>query len=422
MAKNTIPKQLYEWFIQPLLDIPLDDPKKNETFKSLLQSRTSEDFDKNLKIIKENLNYLLEPKTKKELLEYLYEVSPSDDHHYITWFKRLIGMVCNQINDTIKDDDAARLNDIAAEFWAGHFEEYSIKMYFQGSIQRLREETKYILEEITLDTFGSNQEGGLGSEYHLISKNEAIINEEVSIHIFFIQTKRRILFKSNIYILFWSKDNRIQLWEDVSQKTIETICIFLDKFLPYRGLDVINVNISEHKVQSNLPKRIVEMIDMVGKIKSPLKYERIVERSVNFSENRYNDIVREINTSYIHYCFAGMYVLVRKLLENLVIDSLRLFYGTRDIDKYFDSTKSKLLGFGILRENFQEMINNPEFIQKVNTVDQKMIDWLLIFKVTGDIHAHSMFSIAHQDLIERNKINLNILLSFLEQIITKLKL
>ena len=70
----------------------------------------------------------------------------------------------------LKDDDVVKLNDVAAEYWAGHFEEYSIKMYFRGSIQHLREETKYILEEITLDTFGSYQERGLGSEYHLISK------------------------------------------------------------------------------------------------------------------------------------------------------------------------------------------------------------------------------------------------------------
>ncbi len=54
-------------------------------------------------------------------------------------------------------------------------------------------------------------------------------------------------------------------------------------------------------------------------------------------------------------------------------------------------------------------------------IDQKIIDWLLIFKESGDIHAHSAFSIGHQDLIEENKAILNDLLKILQQIKLKLK-
>ena len=74
-----------------------------------------------------------------------------------------------------------------------------------------------------------------------------------------------------------------------------------------------------------------------------------------------------------------------------------------------------------MRANFQAMINNSDFVQKVDTIDQKIIDWLLIFKESGDIHAHSTFSIAHQNLIEENKAILNDLLKILEQIKLKLK-
>jgi hypothetical protein len=115
-----------------------------------------------------------------------------------------------------------------------------------------------------------------------------------------------------------------------------------------------------------------------------------------------------------------MYILIRKLLENLVLDSLRLFYGTNEVEKYYD--KGKFLGFNRLRINFQTMINETDFIQKVGTVDQKIIDWLLIFKESGDIHAHSAFSIGHQNLIEENKGILNNLVKILEQIKLKLKI
>jgi len=160
---------------------------------------------------------------------------------------------------------------------------------------------------------------------------------------------------------------------------------------------------------------------MIGKIKTPLKFDRIIERDIKFSEDTYNAIIREINTTYLHYCFAGMYVLVRKLLENFVLDSLRMFYGPEGSDKYFNSHRGKFLGFNSLRENFQAMINDADFIQKVNIINQKIIDWLLIFKESGDIHAHSAFSIGHQDLIEENKAILNELLKILEQINAKLR-
>ena len=423
MIQNSIPQQFHDWFIQPILEIPLDNPDKNELFRNLMNKRLSADLDKSLKIIKQNLDYLLVPKSKRQLLEYLYSVCPTDDHHYITWFKRLLGVICSQIIFVYQDEDLAKLNDIVAEFWAGHFELYSIKLYQnRGSLQRLLEETKYILDEITgFDTFGSYNEGGLGAENHKISKNEAVFNEEVWISISYIQLKRRIVLRNNIYILFRGRGNKIQLWKDVSLKTIEMICDFLLKFLSFPNLEIVNVNVSDYKIKTTLPEQIIETIDMIGKIKTPLNFDRIVERDIKFSVNTYNAIIREINTTYLHYCFTAMYILVRKLLENLVLDSLRLFYTTSGSDKYYNSNTGKFLGFSRLRENFQTMINDTHFIRQVQTIDQKIIDWLLIFKESGDIHAHSTFSITHQNLIEENKDILNDLIKILEQINSKLK-
>jgi len=420
---NSIPHQFHDWFIKPILEIPLDNPDKNELFRTLLNKRLSVDLDKSLEIIKQNLDYLLVPKSKKQLLEYLYNVCPPKDHHYITWFKRLLGIICSQIILMYQDEDLAKLNDVVAEIWAGHFELYSIKLYQnRGSLQRLREETKYILEELTgFETFGSITESGLGAENHLIFKNEAVFNEEVWISISFIQLRKRIVLRNNIYILFWSRDNKIQLWKDVSLKTIEMICDFLNKFLSFPNLEIVNINVSDYKREMRLPEQIIETIEMIGKIKTPLKFDRIVERDIKFSEDTYNAIIREINITYLHYCFTAMYILVRKLLENLVLDSLRLFYGPSGSDKYYNSNKRKFLGFSRLRKNFQTMINETEFIQNVHTIDQKIIDWLLIFKESGDIHAHSTFSIGHQNLIEENKGILNDLLKILEQIKLKLK-
>lgn len=204
-------------------------------------------------------------------------------------------------------------------------------------------------------------------------------------------------------------------------KTFEMICDFLNKFLSLPNIEIVNVNVSDYKVKTDLPEHIIETIDMIGRIKTPLRFDRIIERNVKFSEDTYNAIIREINTSYLYYCFTGMYILIRKLLENLVLDSLRLFYGTSGSKKYYNSAGGKFQGFSRLRINFQTMINEVDFIQKVHTIDQKVIDWLLIFKESGDIHVHSVFSIGHQNLIEENKDKLSELLKILEQIKIKLR-
>ncbi len=107
---NSVPKRVHDWFIKPILEIPLDNPDKNELFRNLMSKRLSVDLDKSLDIIKQNLEYLLTPKSKKQLLEYLYNVCPPKDHHYITWFKRLLGITCNQIILMYPDEDLAKIN------------------------------------------------------------------------------------------------------------------------------------------------------------------------------------------------------------------------------------------------------------------------------------------------------------------------
>lgn len=417
MTDNSIPQDLNEWFIEPILEIPLGTPETNESFRILLHNRLSTDLDKSLNVIKQNIDFLLDLNTKNQLMDFLYSLCPPNDHHYVTWFKRLLGRTCGQIVDIYQDEDILKINDITAEYWAGHFQEYSIKIYQnRGSLQRLREEAKYILEEITgIEPIISYIDSGLGGENHISFRVQSEINEEVLIYLHFIQPRKRKILKNNIYVIFWSR-NAQNLWNDVSLATITMICDFLNKILSIPELEVINVNISNYKTHTNLPEQIVEAIDLVGSIKTPLKHDRIIERAIKFNEDTYNTIIREINTNYIHYCFTGMYILIRKLLENLVLDSLKKFYGTDDIMKYFNPDKGKFLGFNKLRENFQEMIGDSNFIQRVNTIDQKVMDWLLLFKETGDIHAHSTFSVPHQSLIEENKESLNRLIKILTEI------
>jgi len=69
-STNPIPIQFYDWFIKPLLEIPLDNPDKNQLFREFMNKRLTIELDKSLKILKQNLDYLLVQKSKKQLFEY----------------------------------------------------------------------------------------------------------------------------------------------------------------------------------------------------------------------------------------------------------------------------------------------------------------------------------------------------------------
>jgi len=85
-STNPIPIQFYDWFIKPLLEIPLDNPDKNQLFREFMNKRLTIELDKSLKILKQNLDYLLVQKSKKQLFEYIYSVCPPKDRQ--TYFNR----------------------------------------------------------------------------------------------------------------------------------------------------------------------------------------------------------------------------------------------------------------------------------------------------------------------------------------------
>ncbi len=140
--------------------------------------------------------------------------------------------------------------------------------------------------------------------------------------------------------------------------------------------------------------------------KSALKYENIIEE-INLNNSIYEEIVNEINGTYSFHFFTSMYILIRKLLENLIYDCLKQYYGVQQINKFYNTAKNHHHGFGTLIENFKIMINETNFKANVGDVEQRIIDLLKEFQEKGNKDTHSLFNLAHQDFIEerREKIN-----------------
>lgn len=153
--------------------------------------------------------------------------------------------------------------------------------------------------------------------------------------------------------------------------------------------------------------------------KISLKFERIIEEEV-LKDNTFEEVIVEINGTYNDHYFTSMYIMVRKLLENLIYDCLKKYYGTNDVDNYYNTGKNRHQGYGVLINNFNQMIKEQNFKTNIGDVDQKFIDLLKEFQETGNRNAHSLFNLAHQDFIEKCKDKINNLIKKLDWVLEKL--
>ncbi|MHA1284478.1 MAG: hypothetical protein ACTSQP_18420 [Promethearchaeota archaeon] len=149
-----------------------------------------------------------------------------------------------------------------------------------------------------------------------------------------------------------------------------------------------------------------------------LKFKKIIE--MNLSDSTYEEVIAEINGTYIDHYFTSMYIMIRKLLENLLYDCLKAYYGTQDVEKYYNIRKDRHHGYGVLIDNFNQMIKETNFKTNVGDLEQQFIDLLKEFQETGNRNAHSLFNLPHQDFIEERKEKINNLIKKLDWVLQKL--
>jgi len=143
-------------------------------------------------------------------------------------------------------------------------------------------------------------------------------------------------------------------------------------------------------------------IDIIESKSITLEFDLIIE-DIDLGDEKYQEVIKEINGTYQDFYFTSMYILIRKLLENLIYDCLKSYYGTKNVDKYYKTGDDRRHGFGILISNFNEMINDSDFKRDVGDVEQGYIDLLKEFQERGNKNAHSLFNLPHQDFIEKQK-------------------
>lgn len=161
-------------------------------------------------------------------------------------------------------------------------------------------------------------------------------------------------------------------------------------------------------------------VDLKGMKIGSIKFDRIIDEVLSL-DPIYLEVVDEINATYKNFLFTSMYILIRKLLENLLYDCLKLYYGMSKSDIFFNQSKGRHHGYGTLIENFNQMMNESNFKTNIGEIEQKYIDLLIEFKEKGNINAHSLFNLPHQDLVEERKEKINLFIKKINSIIQSLK-
>lgn len=138
-----------------------------------------------------------------------------------------------------------------------------------------------------------------------------------------------------------------------------------------------------------------------------------------FQDKFYVDLVKEINGAYQCGLPSATWILLRKIVENLLIDCLRAKYGMARLDMFYRSDKRRFQDFSKLLLNFKE--NLDDFKPYSASIDSKLITILEQFKEIGNSHAHSIDLLATPESIEKQKAEINYVINLLYCLKTNIK-
>ena len=131
-----------------------------------------------------------------------------------------------------------------------------------------------------------------------------------------------------------------------------------------------------------LPEEIDSKAQPPGK---PL-YEEPNFLEIETSDNVYFRLANEINTCVENDAFSAAFVMVRKLVENLLIAILRAKHGLDDYEIYFDDDSKQ---FRPLRKLIREFENDFDFYRKFGLKKEHM-SRIKRFKGIGNHSAHNI--------------------------------
>ena len=102
----------------------------------------------------------------------------------------------------------------------------------------------------------------------------------------------------------------------------------------------------------------------------------------------YKDLADQINKCYRVGLFPAQAILMRKLMENLLIDLLRRKYGMKQVNLFYDPARGRFLDFSALVANLKPRLG--DFAGVAASFDSSFVAQVEKFRETGNASAHSI--------------------------------
>ncbi|MFW9889387.1 MAG: hypothetical protein ACFFER_14460 [Candidatus Thorarchaeota archaeon] len=117
---------------------------------------------------------------------------------------------------------------------------------------------------------------------------------------------------------------------------------------------------------------------------------------VKTTDNIFSRLVSEINTCVANDAFSSAFIMVRKLIENLLIAMLRAKYGENKYEIYFDDDSKH---FRPLSKIIEEFERDFEFYRKLG-LEKEHISRIKRFKGIGNYSAHNIIDLPTEKKIQ----------------------
>ena len=199
------------------------------------------------------------------------------------------------------------------------------------------------------------------------------------------------------------------------------------KRLYYEGHNAWNFNfeyVSDHvdNLLNILKSEGVEIEKLqIKNIKSYSKKAPISEEFIEFKfikQKFYSDLIQNFNEIYRHGIFWLLPLILRKIIENYLIDILRKKYGMKNIELFYRKSQSRFEDFSQLLSNFEAKL--ADFKLYSAEINKDFIKTLDYFREKGNSSAHSIEVLVKKKNIDDYREEINHLINMLESLLIKI--
>lgn len=185
--------------------------------------------------------------------------------------------------------------------------------------------------------------------------------------------------KKDIYLL-------VKDYPNLTKNAVAQVYARKNNFSVFTKLDKDD-RVSLPPMEANPDKIIVKTNKRIKKYEKPNLFE--YETSDHFIKGH----LKELNKANNSNCYTAVFILIRKVVENLIVDILRKKYPS-DTELYYDKYQNRFKDFSVILDNLYKKRN--DFVEEKKAAE-RLYNLAKPLKDNSNDKAHSWFHLVEND-------------------------